>query len=324
MSDTTNCPNCTATLPAAAAFCTSCGARLTPAPAPAQPAAAPETAPPPLPGPNTFAPPPDPTRVDGPSVTDPTQVLGASPPTAPSAPWQPADGGAGATWAAPSPTSAPAPPGVAPAPAPATMPAAPPAPYGAPATSPPAVAQAPAWSPTSWEAQQPSPSQRSTKAGGGSILGAGLAALGGIVTLVGLFMPWVKSGSSSAGLSGWDLTSGDKGFLTDSGMLTFESPDPYVILVLAVGALITGLLAYSGGTRNLSRILGVVLGVGIIGLMIRDWSSLANVVETQAPSTFEVSSDIGFYLAIAGGALVILSAAMPAQAKRSPEPVPIP
>lgn len=142
------------------------------------------------------------------------------------------------------------------------------------------------------------------------------------MTLVGLFMPWVKSGSSSAGLSGWDLTSGDKGFLTDSGMLTFESPDPYVILVLAVGALITGLLAYSGGTRNLSRILGVVLGVGIIGLMIRDWSSLANVVETQAPSTFEVSSDIGFYLAIAGGALVILSAAMPA--KRSPEPVPIP
>ena len=150
-----------------------------------------------------------------------------------------------------------------------------------------------------------------------------MAALGGLLTLVGLFLPWVKSGSSDAGLSGWDLTSGNKGFLTDSGMLTFESMDPYILLVLAVGGLITALLAFSAGTRSTSRILGVVAGVGIIGLMIRDWTSLANVVETKAPSTFEVSSAIGFYLAIAGGALVLLSALMPSQAKKEPGPAPL-
>ncbi len=55
MTDTTTCPTCAATLPAAAVFCTNCGARLGGAPP------VPASAPPP--------PPVDPTRVDNPGLT---------------------------------------------------------------------------------------------------------------------------------------------------------------------------------------------------------------------------------------------------------------
>jgi len=60
------------------------------------------------------------------------------------------------------------------------------------------------------------------------------------------------------------------------------------------------------------------VGLGIIGYIIRDWTSLASVVQEKAPSSFEVSSDIGFYLTIAGGALVLLSALMPSQTDKDP------
>jgi len=150
-------------------------------------------------------------------------------------------------------------------------------------------------------------------------LGAALAVLGGILTVVGIFMPWVKSNLSDNGLSAWDLTSGDKGFrLPDGALLTFESLDPYVILALGAGALLIGVLALSGSSRSLSKVLGAVVGLGIIGYIIRDWTSLASVVQEKAPSSFEVSSDIGFYLTIAGGALVLLSALMPSQTDKDP------
>ncbi|QXC61657.1 zinc ribbon domain-containing protein [Aquihabitans sp. G128] len=62
MSDTMSCPNCSATLPAGAAFCTSCGTRIgADAAASAAPAAP--------------APPEDATRVDNPGLHDATQVF---------------------------------------------------------------------------------------------------------------------------------------------------------------------------------------------------------------------------------------------------------
>lgn len=301
MSDTITCPNCSATLPSAAAFCTTCGTRVAQA-APAPPPAAA----PPMPGPATFAPPVDPTRVDGPPAGDPTQVFGAAPAAPPppptSAPWQPAESSAPAgAWSAPAPPTS-----------------APPSAYGAPPAAPTTpTGQIPAWSPTNWEGAPQASGQAVKTKQSGSPIGAVLAILGGILTIVGIFLPWVTSNLSDAGLSGWDLTSGEKGFrLPDGALLTFDSMDPYALLVIGVLALGTGVLALQGGSRNLSRVLGVVLGVLVIGYMVRDWTSLADVVETEAPASFEVSSGIGFYLTIAGGALVILSALMPSQSTK--------
>ena len=89
-------------------------------------------------------------------------------------------------------------------------------------------------------------------------------------------------------------------------------------LALGAGALLIGVLALSGSSRSLSKVVGAVVGLGIIGYIIRDWTSLASVVQEKAPSSFEVSSDIGFYLTIAGGALVLLSALMPSQTDKDP------
>lgn len=294
MSDTTTCPVCSTNLPGVAAFCTNCGTRLTPAEAPA--------APPPLPI--------DPTRVDDPAMNDATQAFPVAAPPAPpiappplpasdqSSPWQPSPPSTG-QWA-PGPVDNPPAPEVpswvqaaqslSTAPPP---PAAPAPPYGTAAPTTPAAG----------------------KAGGGSPLGALLAMVGGVLTIVGTFLPWVTGNLSDSGLSGWDLTSGDKGFLMSSGsLLTFESADPYALIALGVLALILGALSFGGATRRLARVAAVLVGIGILGLMVRDWTSLAAVVSDQAPADFSVSSAIGFYVAIAGGAVVAISALMPSKA----------
>ena len=306
MSDTINCPNCSATLPSAASFCTSCGNRIETA-APAAP-----------PPPATFTPPPvDPTQVGTPGLHDATQVYSpppapAAPPPAPpqatspgagasAAPWQPAAENSG-SWGAP--------------------------------TSPPETQQVPAWvqsaqalsnpmnvaTPPGWQ-EQAVAAPPSTKSAG-SPLAAVLAALGGVLTLIGTFMPWIGSNLSDAGLSGWDLTSGDKGFLLpDNSLLTFESMDPYVLLALGVAGLLVAVMSLNGSTRSLAKIVGLIAGVAVIGFMIRDWTSLASVVKDNAPGNFEISSDFGFYLSIAGGAVIAFSALMPAHKPSEPTPV---
>lgn len=288
MSDTITCPNCSATLPSAASFCTTCGTKVASTPPP-----------PPAPGPE----PADQTRVDTPGLHDATQVYspptGSAPPSG-SVPWQPAPpADASGPWAAPAP---PAPPtGDTPAWVGSAQ---------ALSTAPPP--EAPAWQAGGAPAAARQPSKP------GSPLGAVLAVLGGVLTLVGIFLPWVTSNLSDAGLSGWDLTSGDNGFrLPDQSMLTFESIDPYFLVAIGAVALFAGVMALGGGTRMVSRVLGVVLGLAVIGLMVRDWTSMADLVQQEAPATFEIESAIGFYLTIAGGALLLVSAVMPSKASKS-------
>jgi hypothetical protein len=300
VTDTTTCPTCAATLPAAAVFCTNCGARLGGAPP------VPASAPPP--------PPVDPTRVDNPGLTDPTQAYAAPPPApgalpfapappppAPSAPWQPASDTSG-PWAG-APTAPPAPAdtpawvhaaqALSTAPPPPTTAVPPVGGFGGPASAP---APGPGGSP------------------GGSPAGAILALVGGVLTLVGTFLPWVTNNLTDAGLSGWDLTSGDKGFrLPDGTLLTFESLDPYVLVALGALSLFVGVMSFGAATRKVARLLAVVSGLAVIGLLVRDWTSLASVVSDKAPVGFEVESAIGFYLAIAGGGLTALSALMPSK-----------
>ena len=89
VSDTTTCPSCSTSVPAGAAFCTTCGTRIAPAEASAT----------------------DATRVETAGLHDATQVY--APPPAPASPWQPADAPAApppapAAWGAPPPPAAPA------------------------------------------------------------------------------------------------------------------------------------------------------------------------------------------------------------------------
>lgn len=273
MSDTTTCPNCSAALPSGATFCTSCGTRIGETPAQ------------------------DATQVVGPGLSDTTQVFTPPPPPAPQAappappaPWQPAESAAPAAPAGWTP-----PPAAAPPEAP-TWQAPPPAPG-----APPVWAGAPAAPAAVWGAQ-PGPAGPTKPAAGGSVLGGLVALIGGALTLVGLFTAWIGVDGTNTTATGWDLTSGD----TSIGL---ESNDPYLLLALGIGALVLGLLLFTGKARTMVRIAAVLVGAAIIGVLVRDWLSIVDIVK-DIPGA-KVTQEFGYYLGIAGGALTIVAALLP-------------
>ena len=170
---------------------------------------------------------------------------------------------------------------------------------------------APAWqAPVAPPTSPSAPSEVKT----GSPLGGILAIVGGALTIAGLFIPWVTNNQSNAGLSGWDLTSGDKGFMMSRGdLLTFESFDPYALLVLGFFGVLIGLVMFTGAARSIARVAVVLAGLAIIGILVRDWSSLSEVVSQKAPPEFEIATATGFYLSIAGGAVLAVASLMPAK-----------
>ncbi|MEO6627545.1 MAG: hypothetical protein ABIP03_03150 [Aquihabitans sp.] len=148
----------------------------------------------------------------------------------------------------------------------------------------------------------------------GSPLGGLLAIVGGVLTIAGLFIPWVTNNQSDAGLSGWDLTSGDKGFIMSRGdLLTFKSLDPYFLLILGFLGIVIGLLLFTGISRSIARVVVLVAGLAIVGLLAYDWTSLSEVVSQNAPPEFEIATATGFYLSIAGGAVMAAASLMPAK-----------
>lgn len=302
MSDSTNCPNCSATLPAGATFCTSCGTRL------AEPAA---EAPP--------SPPEDATRVDTPGLHDSTQVF-SPPPAAPAAPWQPAESSSpppAPAWEAP---AAPAPPAWEASPAGPASWEAPAAPAAPPWNQPPAPPNqpAPAWQQPGgappqqqWGgAQAPGqqwgapPATSSSAAGtGGSPIGGLVALVGGLLTLIGLFTPWFGPDGPGESISGWDLASSDT-----SGL---ESIDPYFVLALGIGALVLGVLLFTGAARKIVRPAAIVVGLLVVVICVRDWLSVADIIR-DIPGA-EVKQEFGFFLTIAGGVLTAVAAVLPAK-----------
>lgn len=295
MSDTTTCPNCSATLPSGAAFCTTCGTRLAPAEAPA-----PE------------APAADATRVDNPGLHDATQVFAPppAPPAAPAAAWQPAEAAtppplpgpppAQPGWGAP-PASPPPPPAAPAAWPPAASTAPPPTTWGAPGAAPASPAtwnQAPAGA---WGAPAPAPA--AAAGGGGSPLGGLVALVGGLLVLVGLFTAWLGNNVTDDTLSGWELLDGDNGF---------ETSDPYLLLALGIVALALGVALFRGVARTPVRIVAVLVGVGVVVTHARDWMDIADIAKAL-PQGVEITAQFGFYLGIVGGILVALAALLPAK-----------
>lgn len=286
MSDIT-CPNCSATLPAGAVFCTSCGHRM-------------EAAAPPPP------PPEDATRVESPGLHDSTQVIPPADPAA-SAPWQPTAPPANDWSAAPSaPPAAPEQPAWgAPAAPPAGQnwgaPAAPAAwgapPQGAPQPGQPGAPGAPAWGAPAPAAApgavEPSP------AGGGAALA------GGVLAVIGLFIGWFKVSLAGASktFSGWDLASSDQS--------PFESTDPYLILVLGLVGIAAGALLFMGKMRPIARIVAAVAGVAVIIVVLRDWMTASDLIKDTAGA--EIKQEVGFFLPIVGGVLLAVGAVLPAK-----------
>lgn len=290
MSDTTTCPSCSATLPAGAVFCTTCGTRLSPAP---------ET------------PVADATRVDNPGLHDTTQVY-SPPPAAPDAPWQPADAatppppppgpppapaGWGAPAAAPPPAPAPPPPAAWP---PAAPTAAPPTTWGAPGSAPAPPATWNASPAPAWGAPAPAAAPSS---GGGSPFGGVLALLGGVLVLVGLFTAWLGSNVGDETVTGWELLDADNGF---------ETSDPYLLLGLAIAGLALAVALFLGVARTAVRIVAVLVGAAVVITHIRDWMDIADIAKAL-PQGVEITAQFGFYIGIVGGVLLAIAALLPAK-----------
>lgn len=319
MTDTTACPTCGATLPAAAAFCTSCGASVAatapsepagavPPPPAVEPPAAPPAAPPPPPPPPGL----DDTRVDTPGLTDDTQVQ--APPVAPptfTPPAAPAD----AAWA-PASSGTPVPPGGSTS-APWNPPASPPpptwnqpAPAPAPGYGPPTTDQQ-SWTapsaaplPGTWAAPASEPTMAKKRRP--SVLGGLVALVGAVLALVGIFSGWVtieRPGTSET-ITAFSMTTGDE---------VFKSNDPYLLVVIAVLGIAVAVVLLAGFARALARVGAAIAGVAIVAITALNWLSIASFVEDNLSSEVEVTTAIGFYLAIAGGILLAVAALMPAK-----------
>ncbi|WP_421119444.1 zinc ribbon domain-containing protein [Aquihabitans daechungensis] len=313
MSDTIACSNCGTEVPPAAAFCTGCGQPL-------QAAAA--SAPPPPPS-------DDATRVETPGLNDATQVT-PPPPSAPPASFAPpaprppstpgapgAPSGPGGPWG-PSTTTPPTGP---PTSAPWNPPTSPPPPSYQPPTAPPpgaatfppptaaaggpptwGDANAPAAGSAPWGQTEPAaPAARTSP----SILGGLVGLVGAVLTIVGVFSGWVKLGDTGT-VTAWSLTAGED---------LLKSQTPYVIVALAGVAGLSALLLFTGIARTVVRIVAALTGIAIVGVTAANWAEIASFVTDNFPSSFEATTAIGFYLAIAGGVLVFVSALLPGKKK---------
>jgi hypothetical protein len=127
-----------------------------------------------------------------------------------------------------------------------------------------------------------------------------------VLTIVGVFSGWVKLGNTGT-VTAWSLTAGD-------GLL--KSQTPYVIIALAGVAGIASLLLFAGIARTAVRIVAALTGIAIVGVTAANWGEIASFVTDNFPSSFEATTAIGFYLAIIGGVLVIVSALLPAKKKK--------
>lgn len=137
------------------------------------------------------------------------------------------------------------------------------------------------------------------------MLGGLVGLVGAVLALVGVFSGWVKLGSTGT-VTAWSLTEGE-------GVIKTQTP--YAIVALGAVALVAALLLFTGVARTPVRIVTALIGIGIVGVTAANWAEIASFVTDNFPSSFEATTAIGFYLTIAGGVLVVVSALLPAKKK---------
>lgn len=302
MTDQT-CPQCGASVPDGAAFCTSCGTSLTDPSATAA-----DTSP--------TGPPEDVTRVEQPGLQGETRVLPETPPSGPAPDAVPS-----------SPTTTPPPPEPAatfapPPPQPAwgstpsdqgwgPQPGGPPSSWDAPAPAPSSWDQPGAPAATSWPAASAPTTTEPARAPAGAIVGV----VGALLTIVGLFLPWVSANTGTNlslvgnedSLTGWALAT--------KAEIRITTNDPYLLLALGILALGVSVLLFVRAAPAL-RIALAVVGLAIVGLTIYDLSSIRSVVQDTFSNDEKVTPQLGLWLTLGGGIVCIVAACLPA-ARRS-------
>ncbi len=313
MTDTLSCHNCGTVLPPDAAFCTKCGTKVE-AGASSETASSPTS--------DAAMVPEDVTRIETPGLHDTTRVIPEAPPTeAPMA------------WSAPAASPAPERSGWAPPAAPSPPPPWQPPPTAAteqrawqpppqppqwareepagaqpwsgpsPPSAPPSQWQQPA--PDAWPTAGPTPvSSRKSSA----TLAAILAFLGAILLVVGVFTLWLQSATgSSVKLTGWEMITVDKG---DASSL--KSPDPAILLGIAAASIAVGGLLVAGRYKILMRILLIAAGIGVAVVLVRDYLSIKDAVKKAFSAGTTIDFQYGFWIAAAGGVVLIVAALVPA------------
>jgi len=295
------CPQCGASVHEDAAFCTSCGTSL------ADPSASAADATPP---------PEDVTRVEQPGLQGETRVLPETPPSGPATDdWSSTP--ATAPPAEPAATFAPPPPQPAWGTTPSDQgwgqqPGGPPSSWDSPAPAPSSWDQPGAPAATSWPAAPEATTSEPARAPAGAIVGV----VGALLTIVGLFLPWV-SASTGTNLS----LVGDEDSLTGWALATkaeirVTTDDPYWLLALGILALGVSVLLFVRAAPAL-RIALAVVGLAIVGLTIYDLSSIRSVVQDTFSNDEEVNFQLGLWLTLAGGIVCIIAACLPATKRRT-------
>lgn len=290
------CPNCQATLPEGARFCTGCGHRLDePEPAPGSASSEPA---PSEPTPAAPAPPAPSPSAEQPASPAPGDPWGTSTPTAPAAP-------------APAPPTPPAqpwgqdpttqmstpgqqvPPAWTPPPSPASPPQGSPTPpeWGVPPTG----TQPPATWAGSGETAAASGSR-----GGASPLAGILGLIGGIAALISPFLAWFT-------IENHDPHSGSYSMfevLTGGDDVPLDSPDAIFMLIAGVAAVLLGVFILKTRSKLLSVLL-LLAGVAIVAIGILDWMSISDLAKDM-PNTASIDGGIGLYLAFGAGGVTAL------------------
>jgi hypothetical protein len=158
----------------------------------------------------------------------------------------------------------------------------------------------------SWPAAPATTSSEPAQAPASAIVGI----VGALLTIVGLFLPWVsaKTGTNLSlvgnvdSLTAWALaTKADIRITTD---------DPYWLLALGIVALAVSIVLFVRAMPAL-RIALAVIGLAIVGLTIYDLSSIRSVVQDTFSSDEKINFQLGLWLTLAGGIVCIVAACLP-------------
>jgi hypothetical protein len=131
--------------------------------------------------------------------------------------------------------------------------------------------------------------------------------------VAGVFTPWFEgSGDSYPSRTGWELVSKKTAELSP-----FKStPDPALLLGIAVVVIVVGGVLLSGTAPVIMRLLLAAAGVGTAVILIVDYLSIKDTVKDSFGTGTEFTYQYGFWVCIVAAVVMLLAAVMPSQARR--------
>ena len=131
----------------------------------------------------------------------------------------------------------------------------------------------------------------------------GIVALaGGVLTLLALFLSWMEITITVYGVT--------NSISVNGFYAVGHEYQQTIVLIGTVAAVATGVLAATGENRTVVKVILMITGIAIViaaALALGDINSFWTVAP---PLEASASAGIGLYLAIVGGALVLISPAL--------------